>query len=86
MINESTESLKSSVDSLGQQVSSFNSRLTRTEILAGENFGKLAEMESAVKILQSQSGKLLDKVDDLENRSRRSNLRIINVPKGSEKG
>lgn len=86
LINESTESLKSSVDSLGQQVSSFNSRLTRTEVLAGENFGKLAEMETAVKILQSQCGKLLDKVDDLENRSRRSNLRIINVPECSEKG
>lgn len=86
LIRESTESLKSSVDSQGQQVASFNSRLTQTEALAGENFGKLTEMEATVKALQSQCGKLLDKVDDLENRSRRSNLRIINVPEGSEKG
>lgn len=86
LIRESTESLKSSVDSLRQQVSSFNSRLIHTEVLAGENFGKLTEMETTVKTLQSQCGKLLDKVDDLENRSRRSNLRIINIPEGSEKG
>lgn len=86
LINKSTESLKSLVDSLGQQVSSFNSRLAQTEVLAGENFEKLGEVETAVKTLQAQCGKLLDKVDDLENRSRRSNLRIINVPEGSEKG
>lgn len=28
---------------------------------------------------------LLERVDDLENRSRRSNLRIVNIPEGSEK-
>lgn len=38
LIHQSPESLKQSVDSLGQQVSSFNNRLTKTEVLAGENF------------------------------------------------
>lgn len=42
-------------------------------------------MEAAVKSLQSQTTVLLERVDDLENRSRRSNLRIINIPEGSEK-
>lgn len=86
LIKELTESLKSSVESLGQQVSSFNGRLTQTEALAGENFEKIAEMEAVIKTLQQQSTRLQDKVDDLENRSRRSNLRIINVPEGCEKG
>lgn len=37
LINDSPESLKSSVDSLGQQVLPFNSHLTQIEVLAGEN-------------------------------------------------
>lgn len=45
---------------------------------------KLTEMEAAIKTLQSQGGKLLDKVANLENWYRHSNLRIINVSKGSE--
>lgn len=86
LIKEATESLKSSVGSLRQEVSSVNGRLTQTEVLVGENFEKIAEMETAIKTLQKQCTKLQDKVDDLENRSRRSNLRIINVPEGCEKG
>ena len=42
-------------------------------------------MEAAAKSLQSQSTVLLERVDDLENRSRRSNLRIVNIPEGSER-
>lgn len=41
-------------------------------------------MEAAVKSLQSQTTVLLERVEDLENRSRRSNLRIINIPEGSK--
>ncbi len=85
LIQQSTESLKQSVDSLGQQVTSFNNRLTQTEVLVGENFEEITEMEAAVKTLQSQATVLLERVDDLKNRSRRSNLQIINVPEGSEK-
>ena len=85
LIQQSTQSLKQSVDSLGEQVMSFHNHLTKTEVLAGENFEKLTEVEAVVKSLQSQTTMLLERVDVLENRSRRSNLRIINIPEGSEK-
>lgn len=49
LIQQSTESLKQFVNSLGQQVKSFNNRLTNTEVLAGESFEKLTEMEAVVK-------------------------------------
>ncbi|GAA6067234.1 uncharacterized protein LOC113648637 [Tachysurus ichikawai] len=39
-----------------------------------------------MKTLQAQNISLLDRVEDLENRSRRANLRIVNVPEGSENG
>lgn len=86
LMQQSTESLKGSVDSLGQQLKSFNDRLNQTEVIVGENFEKLTKMEASVKSLQSQTRILQEQVDDLENRSRRSNLRIINIPEGSETG
>ena len=52
--------MKQLVDSLGQQVSSFNNHLIKTEVLAGENFEKLTEMEAVVKSLQSQAMVLLE--------------------------
>ncbi|KAG7472971.1 hypothetical protein JOB18_014765 [Solea senegalensis] len=85
LIQQSTESLMQSVDSLGQQVTSFNHRLTNTEVVVSENFVKITEMEAVVKTLQSQATVLLEHVNDLENRSRRSNLQIINIPERSEK-
>lgn len=42
-------------------------------------------MEAVIKTLQTHTTELLERVDDLENRSRRSNLRIINIPEGREK-
>ena len=86
LINQATASLKTSVDSLGEQLKTFNDRLTKTETTVGENFTKLTKMEADVKSLQSQIKMLREQVDDLENRSRRSNLRIINIPEGSETG
>lgn len=54
------------------------------ENLAGENFGCLNMAEATIAKLQTENAALLDKVDDLENRSRRANLRIVNVPEGNE--
>ncbi|KAI4804822.1 hypothetical protein KUCAC02_026435 [Chaenocephalus aceratus] len=83
LLKESTDSLERSVNSLGQQVASFNSRLDKTEVVVGENFEKLTVMEAAVQSLQSQTITLQERVDDLENWS---NLRIINIPEGRERG
>ncbi|KAG7506603.1 hypothetical protein JOB18_010447 [Solea senegalensis] len=85
LIQQSTESLMQSVDSLGQQVTSFNNCLSNTEVVVSENVAKITAMEAVVKTLQSQATVLLECVDDLENRSSCSNLRIINIPEGSEK-
>ena len=52
----------------------------------GENFERIALAEARVKSLESQNKHLLDRVEDLENRLRRSNLRIVNIPEGSESG
>ena len=86
LMQTTPQSLKASVDALRGDVNSFNKRLTKTETRVGENFERITSTEATVKSLESQNKHLLDRVEDLENRSRRSNLRIVNIPEGSETG
>lgn len=86
LIQDSITPLQASVDALHETVNSFQRRLTRVETTAGENFENIAKAEAVIRKLETDNATLLDRVDDLENRSRRSNLRIINVPEGSEDG
>uniref|UniRef100_A0A8P4KJ98 L1 transposable element RRM domain-containing protein n=1 Tax=Dicentrarchus labrax TaxID=13489 RepID=A0A8P4KJ98_DICLA len=46
----------------------------------------ITSMESVDLELKREIGKLKDRNDDLENRSRRQNLRIIGIPKSAENG
>lgn len=86
LIQESIQPLQASVDGLRNEVSSFQSRLVAAETLTGENFQRICEAEATVKSLQATNATLLDRLENLENRSRRANLRILNVPEGSEDG
>lgn len=84
LIQESVGPLQVSIDAIKETVDSFQSRLTATESLAGENFDKIFAAETAIKSLRKQNVALQDSLEDLENRSRRTNLRIVNVPENSE--
>lgn len=86
LIRDSVKPLQDSVDSLRTTVNSFQSRLASMETIAGENFERVNATEKTVEKLQAANTSLLDKIEDLENRSRRVNLRIVNVPEGSEDG
>ena len=86
LIQASFQPLQSSMDALRGDVSSFNKRLTATETIVGENFERLTSAEATIKSMQSQNKLLQDRLEDLENRSRRSNLRIVNIAEGSETG
>ncbi|KAG7458357.1 hypothetical protein JOB18_005825 [Solea senegalensis] len=86
LIQESLKPLQTTMDALRDTVGSFQTRLAATETIAGENFERLTTAEATIQSLQTQNQTLLDRVDDMENRSRRSNLRIVNIPEGSENG
>lgn len=86
LIQDAIRPIQASLDSLQITVTSFQSRLAAVESVAGDNFERLTAAESTIKTLRSQTQSLLDRCDDLENRSRRSNLRILNIPEGSEDG
>lgn len=84
LIQQAVGPLHASVNALRETVDGFQTRLTDAETLAGDNFEKITEVEQVIQSLRKQNAALLDRIEDLENRSRRSNLRIINVPEGSE--
>ncbi len=86
LIQESFQPLQAPVDGLREEVSSFEGQLVTAETLAGDNFQCICEAEASVKSLQAQNATLLDRLENLENRSRRANLRILNLPEGSEDG
>ena len=46
----------------------------------------ITSIEDVMSELKREIGKLKDRNDDLENRSRRQNLRIIGIPEGAENG
>lgn len=72
LILESLKPLQSAVNAIRDTVNSFQERLASTETLAGENFERLNTAETVIKDLKAANQELLDRVDDLENRSRRS--------------
>lgn len=86
LIQDAIKPIQESLGTLQSTVTSFQKRLSSVESVAGDNFERLTVAESAIKTLQSQNQSLLDRCDDLENRSRRINLRILNIPEGSETG
>lgn len=86
LIQGSLKPLQTAVDALRDTVNSFQARLASTEAIAGENFERSNTAEATINTLKVASEELLDRVDDLEIRSRRSNLRIVNIPEGSENG
>ncbi len=84
LIQEFIGPLQSSIDAIRDTVDDFQGRLVSMETRVGENFENLIAAEKVIKNLQTQNLSLLDRIEDQENRSRRSNLRIVNIPEGSE--
>lgn len=84
LIQASLAPIQSSIASFREIVDTLGQRVTSVEITAGENFEALSKVEKTISELQAVNATLVDRIDDLENRSRRANLRIINVPEGSE--
>ena len=86
LIQKSTKPLQASLHSLQTTVNTFQQRLSSVESVSGDNFERLCAAESTIKTLETQNQSLLARLDDLENQSRRANLRIRHIPEGSEDG
>ena len=76
--------ISASLSSIRQLADSQNQRLTDLESALSGYSDRIVSMEESLSQLQTENRRLVDKVDDLENRSRRPNMRIIGLPEGVE--
>ncbi|KAL2092687.1 hypothetical protein ACEWY4_012485 [Coilia grayii] len=84
LITTSLAPIQASLANFHEMVKTLEQRVTAVETTVGANFDALFKAEKAISELQTLNAALADRIDDLENRSRRVNLRIINVPEDSE--
>lgn len=76
-IQTKLSSIQMSLDTLGEHVSTLEQRM-------GTNEDNLQELMTRNKELTKNNAYLMDKVQDLENRSRASNLCFVKIPESSE--
>lgn len=84
LIKTSLAPIQASIANFHEMVDTLGRRVAAVETTAGDNFDALFKAEKAINELQTLNAALVDRIDDLENRSRRVNLHIINVPEDSE--
>ncbi len=73
----SFESFKSSIESQGRHIDELDQHLY-------DYSDRIVALEQTVLKLTSSNKQLTDKVEDLESRSRRCNLRVISIPERAE--
>lgn len=78
------ESVLSAVQEIKNQVAECFGRLTQTEERISQTEDSVSTLQSTTSALEKKVTALTWKIDDLENRSRRSNLRLLGLPEKSE--
>ncbi len=76
-IHTKLSSIQTSLDTLGDHVVSL-------ELCIGANEDNLQDLSTRINDLTKDNTYLMDKVQDLENRSRASKLRFVGIPESSE--
>lgn len=88
VIKDELETALSPVNTTLEQVKAYyeshEERIRGVENNLSEYSDRLVSAESAIAALQDENSSLKKKLDDLENRSRRSNLRVVGIPENLE--
>uniref|UniRef100_H3AG89 L1 transposable element RRM domain-containing protein n=1 Tax=Latimeria chalumnae TaxID=7897 RepID=H3AG89_LATCH len=85
-IRSNVAMIKSDLNALTLRLTSVESRV---EVLESGDVDKVARIDRLEEDIAYQSrftSDLWDRLQDLENRSRRNNIRVLGVPEGSEEG
>lgn len=80
------DALSKKMDKLHESVNSIGVRLECTEADLLEQSNKIAAQELKIKDLSDKLEEAMNAIDNLENRSRRRNLRLLHLPEKSEAG
>ncbi|KAK6470274.1 hypothetical protein HHUSO_G31243 [Huso huso] len=83
-IKQMLQSLIESQQKLQENITGIEKRVTGTEDRISKLEDNVFRLENQVKELSSEATKNNEKMQDLENRSRRNNIRIIGVTEGLE--
>lgn len=75
-----TLTLQQAVLEIKGQITQLSQAVSANECRLGEAFQDVSELKLRYKSLQKSYLQLNNKVDDLENRSRRCNLRVLGIP------
>lgn len=93
LLNTSLESIRSSVESIESTLVTQAGTIREMETSLTDHSDRITQIESEVCVLQSTLDSLMEenaalqtKVEDLESRSRRQNLRVLGLPEGIEGG
>uniref|UniRef100_A0A3B4D421 Uncharacterized protein n=1 Tax=Pygocentrus nattereri TaxID=42514 RepID=A0A3B4D421_PYGNA len=91
LLSENTVALSSALqpiadtlDSIKQTLESHSGSIKALEASTSDHSDRIAQLENQCSSLTKENSALLDKLDDLENRSRHSNLRAIGIPEKME--
>lgn len=85
-MSESFCKMESSINEIKSTLAKNEKKIKVLEQRVEEHDEKMISHDDAVGYLVKQVEMLQDKVDQLENHSRRSNIRIVGVPEHAEKG
>uniref|UniRef100_H3AGZ2 L1 transposable element RRM domain-containing protein n=1 Tax=Latimeria chalumnae TaxID=7897 RepID=H3AGZ2_LATCH len=83
-IEEKISEINSSISSLDRKVEVFTKRLDTVEHRIGDAENVIQKLETNISHLQEEIVRILGKTEDLQNHSRRCNLRLVGLPEGVE--
>ncbi|KAJ4923746.1 hypothetical protein JOQ06_014025 [Pogonophryne albipinna] len=83
-IDSKMDPIQSSLSRIHNSLSSLGDQVNLLEQRVGANEDNVHECVARVKQLEKDNSFLMYKVDDLENRSRRSNLRFVGIQESAE--
>lgn len=84
VVEEALEPLSAALDDVRSATDSLGQKMTNMEEALSDHSDRIVALESACARLQSENVQLKDKVEDLESRSRRNNLRVVGIPEKLE--
>lgn len=72
------------VENVRKDIMDCSERVTQTEVRISSTEDDVTELQAKIKSLEGKNKTLEEKVLDLEAQSRRSNVRLVNLPEGAE--
>uniref|UniRef100_H2ZZZ3 L1 transposable element RRM domain-containing protein n=1 Tax=Latimeria chalumnae TaxID=7897 RepID=H2ZZZ3_LATCH len=83
-IEEKLIEITMTISNMDKKMEAFTKRIDEVERRVGDVEDSIQNVDSSIQNLQTKIVWLQEKADDLENRSRRSNLQLVGLPEGEE--